>query len=434
MILTLEKPTYGGDCIAHLPNKGGKPGKAVFVPLTLPGEIVEAQITADKRNQIQAEATGLLAASPNRIAPACTHYGQCGGCHYQHADYSTQLALKQQILRETLERNRVPFPSEIQLLAADPWHYRNRIRLAFTPEGGIGYRSRRSHDVVPIVECPIAAPLLIRAGLSVARFLHSYPLAFPIPEIELFTDPAESQLLLTLYFNPPTTGIQTPEILKELQSALARELPVPKTGIWLRLLDNSIEAQFAVAMPPHTLFYPAAGFTYQVEHGAFFQVNRWLVDDFVALVTSGYSGNTAWDLYCGVGLFARQLTASFAQVVAVEWSPNSQHELNENLAGSAATTVRSTTLKFLQQNRENREPRPDLIILDPPRAGLGDQVTTLLNAVGAPRMVYVSCDPTTLARDLRALTEERYQIESLTLVDMFPQTFHMETVVVLRRF
>jgi 23S rRNA (uracil1939-C5)-methyltransferase len=170
-----------------------------------------------------------------------------------------------------------------------------------------------------------------------------------------------------------------------------------------------------------------------VEHGSFFQVNRHLIDPFVRLVTQGYSGNTAWDLYCGVGLFAHRLADAFTQVVAVEWSPYSHFALQQNLAETRAQIVHSPTRKFLERNRAQRESRPDFIVLDPPRAGLDPETVQLLNQIHAPEMVYVSCDPATFARDLKALTHERYRLEALTLVDMFPQTYHLETVARLIR-
>jgi 23S rRNA (uracil1939-C5)-methyltransferase len=183
-----------------------------------------------------------------------------------------------------------------------------------------------------------------------------------------------------------------------------------------------------------SLTYRVAGFDYRVDHGAFFQVNRRLVDDFVALVLGRVAKpELVWDLYAGVGLFARQIADRGAEVYAVESAPASLAALQQNLAGLNAHAVASTTLDYLRGNRERRERRPDLLLLDPPRAGLGSEVTQLLNAIHAPEMVYVSCDPLTLARDLRALTLERYRIEALALVDMFPQTFHIETVVHLRR-
>ncbi len=422
MNITLEKPVYGGDCLGHVE------GKAVFVPLTLPGESVAAHITEEKRSFAKAELDTILTASPSRIQPNCPYFGVCGGCHYQHADYSTQLALKQQILRETLTRANVPIPAEIGTRAADPWAYRNRIRLALTRNGELAYRGRRSHDLIAIHACPIAAPLLLRTATQVAEFLSKNPSPIPISELELFTNQNESELLLTL-FTETASASGTQEWLESLQVSLQ-----PKgSGIRLQLNDGGMNSRILASIGQSSLNYTAAGFSYRVDHGAFFQVNRHLIDDFVGLATGNHSGNLAWDLYAGVGLFARKLAARFAQVIAVESAPASEAALHYNLASTNASAVASSTLDFLRRNRELREPRPDFIILDPPRAGLGDQVTTLLNAIHAPAMVYVSCDPATLARDLRQLTQERYIVENITLVDMFPQTFHLETVVRLRR-
>src|SRR5271168_4011961 len=176
MKLTLEKPVYGGDCLARRDGSGTEAGKAVFVPLTLPGETVVAAIVEEKRSFARAEVEQIVSASPDRVAPSCSHFRVCGGCHYQHTDYPTQLALKQQILRETLERSGVVYPHEFGMLAAEPWAYRNRIRVAFTREGNFGYRGRRSHAIVPInrhdiAECPIAAPGLLLAAKQIAAFL-----------------------------------------------------------------------------------------------------------------------------------------------------------------------------------------------------------------------------------------------------------------------
>ena len=421
MNLTLEKPVYGGDCLAHYE------GKAVFVPLTLPGESVTARITEEKRSFAKAELDQILIAAPNRIAPECPYFGNCGGCHYQHADYPTQLALKQQILRETLARAGVSVPSEIDSLAAEPWAYRNRIRVAFTDENSFGYRSRRSHAIIPITECPIAAPGLLITAQCVSAFLSESHNPPRISELELFTNHDESQQLLTLFCEKSSAEVTS------WLTALHAALPPQVAAIRLQLSDGSLEPQILASVGESSLLYTAAGFSYRVDHSAFFQVNRWLIDDFAAIVTGDHSGQLAWDLFAGVGLFARLLTHSFAKVLAIESAPASFPALQQNLAGTSGRAVGSTTLDFLRRNRQEREPRPDLIVLDPPRAGLGEETTHLLNAIHAPQMIYVSCDPATLARDLRALTQERYKIEAITLVDMFPQTFHLETVVRLSR-
>jgi 23S rRNA (uracil1939-C5)-methyltransferase len=180
-----------------------------------------------------------------------------------------------------------------------------------------------------------------------------------------------------------------------------------------------------------SIAYRAAGFDYRVDHGAFFQVNRWLLDELVERVTEGLHGGQAWDLFAGVGLFARKLAEQFERVIAVESAPAAMAGLKHNLDGTNATAVRATTLEFLRGAAKGE--RPDVIVVDPPRTGLDAETTELLGRIGAPEMVYVSCDPATLARDLRALVGAGYAIERVTLADLFPQTFHLETVVKLQR-
>jgi 23S rRNA (uracil1939-C5)-methyltransferase len=185
----------------------------------------------------------------------------------------------------------------------------------------------------------------------------------------------------------------------------------------------------------NSLLYRAAGVDYRVDQGAFFQVNRWLVDALVARVTAHARGGLAFDLFAGVGLFARQLANHFTRVIAVESASASIAALAHNLRGTSAIAVKAATLEFLR--RERSRERPDLVIVDPPRTGLGAETTALLAEIAAPEIVYVSCDPATLARDLRPLVDSRsgprYVIDQIALVDLFPQTFHLETVVRLRR-
>jgi 23S rRNA (uracil1939-C5)-methyltransferase len=180
-----------------------------------------------------------------------------------------------------------------------------------------------------------------------------------------------------------------------------------------------------------SITYPAAGFDYRVDQGAFFQVNRWLIDALVDCVTAGQQGKLAWDLFAGVGLFARKLSGSFDRVVAVESAPASSAALEHNLQGTSGQAVIASTLDFLRLHSKTQ--KPDLIVVDPPRTGLGAEITALLATIAAPALVYVSCDPATLARDLRALIASGYHIYSATLADLFPQTFHLETIVHLRR-
>jgi 23S rRNA (uracil1939-C5)-methyltransferase len=431
-IVQIEKPIYGGAFLARLE------GKAVFVPLTLPGEQVRVRVTQKKRGYDTADPDEIVAASPERIAPACSHFGSCGGCDYQHTNYETQLAFKQAILRETLERGGVTTSTEINVLAAAPWQYRNRIRLAFDAAGNPGYRGRRSNAVIPVSECPIAAPLLLNSAKSIAEIARQFAPSLRPTEIALFCDATETALLASVSIASPaqTNPAKTKPSFDDFAQAIHEQIPALKGAELL--------AEGHAAQPPHaiaqwgapSLSYRAASFDYRVDHGAFFQVNRFLVDALVQQVIAGHKCSLAWDLFAGVGLFARSLAPSFDRVVAVESAPSATQALTANLKGTTGTAVRSATLDFLRRSRKSAHAdsaRPDLVVVDPPRIGLGPDITALLAEVAAPALVYVSCDSATLARDLRPLTASGYTIQSMTLADLFPQTFHLETVVQLRR-
>jgi len=420
LLVEIEKPIYGGAFLARLE------GKAVFVPLALPGEQARVRITQSKSGYASAEAEEIVRAAPERVAPACPHFGACGGCHYQHTGYAIQLAFKQAILREMLERGGVRTPEEIAILSGEPWRYRNRIRLAFDAAGKLGYRGRRSHAVVPMRECPIAAPLLVEAAQAFAQVARGFaPLLRPM-EIALFCNPDETALLATVFTTSPPK-------LRFDEVALALHERIPSlTGAELVIEEGSgLQPRTIAQWGAASLDYHADGFDYRVDHGAFFQVNRWLVDALVERVTADHSGKLAWDLFTGVGLFARQFAARFDRVVAVESAPSATAALEENLRGTPGMAIHAETLAFLCSNRTGE--RPGLIAVDPPRTGLGAKSCALLAEIAAPTVVYVSCDPATLARDLRVLIASGYQIQSITLADLFPQTFHLETVVQLRR-
>ncbi len=419
-LVRIEKPIYGGAFLAH------DEGKAVFVPLALPDEQARVRIVDGKRGYSIAEVEEIVTASEQRVVPACPHFGACGGCQYQQANYAAQLAFKQEILRETLARGGVGAPEEIAVLAAEPWAYRNRIRLAFDADGNVGYRGRRSHAVIPISECPIAAPLLVRAGLAAGRLLEELHTRAGVSEIALFCDAAETALLLSV-----AVAGGGKRGFDDFAQALAGEIPELK-GVEFLVEGAKGQPPRSVAQwGANSLVYRAAGVDYRVDQGAFFQVNRWLVDALVGNVTTHASGALAWDLFAGVGLFARQLADRFARVIAVESAPASIAALTHNLHETSASAVKADTLEFLRRARSGE--LPDLIVVDPPRTGLGAETTAMLAEIAAPEVVYVSCDPATLARDLRALLGTGYAIEHITLADLFPQTFHLETVVRLRR-
>jgi 23S rRNA (uracil1939-C5)-methyltransferase len=420
LLVEIEKPVYGGDFLARAE------GKAIFTPLTLPGERAMVRVVDDRRGWANAELESFAGASRERVEPRCPHFGACGGCHYQHANYEAQLAFKQAVLRETLERARVAVPESIVVLAGEPWAYRNRIRLTFDAAGNPGYRGRRSHSVVPIRECPIAPPLLENAAIAAAEFLRALPRARRPAEISLFCNAAETALLI---------GVTIADTAKSRVEDFAKAL----SAQFAALKGVEFTTEGLAGRQPHTvvrwgadsLAYSAGGFDYRVDHGAFFQVNRWLTDALVEQVTAGRKGELAWDLFAGVGLFAQKLAGAFERVVAVESARAAIPALESNMSETGAATVCADTRDFLERSRNGE--RPDLIVVDPPRPGLGGDVTALLIEMAAPAITYVSCDPATLARDLGALLAGGYEIEGLTLVDLFPQTFHIESVVQLRR-
>lgn len=441
MKLHIEKAIYGGAGLARAE------GKAVFVPGTLPGEEVEAAIRRDKGSFAEAALLDVLTPAPERVQAPCPYYGACGGCQYQHARYPAQLAMKRGILLETLTRASLADLPEIATHAGEPWGYRNRIRLHVDPaSGALGYRRGGSHALLPVDHCPIAAPLL---GSAIAPLLAAFSAQKAgawCAEVELFTNESSSTLLLSF---GQRAGSRLPShALDKVCTTLKAELPPLQGAVLLapepprsgrnqrshKALADEPEGETAAGTElarwgEPSLTYRVGEHPYRVSAGAFFQGNRFLVDKLAELATESKPGTLAWDLFAGVGLFARMLATRFTKVVAVEGAPISQADLRHNLPDSPNKAVRSSTLDFL---RRHSGPAPDHIILDPPRTGLGGEATALLARVHSQTITYVSCDPATLARDLAALVHAGYTVTALDLVDMFPQTFHLETVAKLR--
>ena len=428
MKLRIEKAIYGGAGLARAD------GKVIFVPYTLPGELVEAELQSEKKSFAEAALTRVLESASARAEPPCPYFGVCGGCHYQHATYAEQITMKVAILREALERAGLRDLPEIAPVFAAPLGYRNRIRLHIDrASSALCYKVRGSHRNLPVVECPIAVPLL----QETLRAAGSLRLGEHFDEVELFTNANSSELLLSLWARNPASGFDSrlAEIARALPgvtgAAVFAARPVqgrPKRISSLEQDHEPLDGRPLAQWGRPAITYHAAGEQYRVSAGAFFQGNTHLVDDLVALATSGARGRTAWDLYAGVGLFARVLAQSFAEVIAVEGAGPSFTDLKENLALPGHRAVQSGILEFL--SRPLRE-RPDFVLVDPPRAGLGPEVTSLLSRIGPQQITYVSCDPATLSRDLTALVSSGYQILNLHMVDLFPQTYHLETVAQL---
>jgi 23S rRNA (uracil1939-C5)-methyltransferase len=419
MRLQIEKCVYGGAGLAR------SDGKAIFVPFTLPGEVVEVHIVEDKKSFANAELDTALEPSNERVAASCEYFGQCGGCQYQHATYRQQVAMKLGILRETLERARLTSLPEIVPVFAEPLGYRNRVRLHVQREPfALCYKKRASHANLPVRRCPIAAPLLERALEVVTNAGGEFFREFN--EIEFFTNENDNELLMSLWMRQQIKDLLSP--LKTICEGMQRDLPALAGASVFSTKDAHLPEKKVAEWGAQSITYRVPDFAYRVSAGSFFQVNRFLVDRLVQLVTADSSGGLVWDLYAGVGLFAQALSQRFEKVIAVEAAPPSWNDLRQNLQGPAHKTLRSGTLEFLRQQHISA---PDLVVVDPPRAGLGSSVVSMLTKVRPQTIVYVSCDPATLSRDLHALVESGYHLRTMHMVDLFPQTFHLESVTVL---
>lgn len=424
----IERAVYGG---AGLARKGN--GAVALVPFVLPEELVEIDASSD-------ELLHVLEPALTRVSPQCNHFGRCGGCQYQHAEYATQLELKRAILAETMQRAGVHDLPEIAAHIGEPWGYRNRVRFRLGMAEGklrVGYSVRGTNEFLPIVECSIAAPLLWQAAATLLELAENdaeiRAWMASADEVEFFCNEDSSRLLMTLLGTRamPARKNGFPRLCEALQQRLPQ-----LSGAGVAPLDarrSSVKLVRTEAWGSNGLAYRVAGEGYWVSRGGFFQVNQFLVEKLVALVCAGRQGTVAWDLFAGVGLFSRVLARGFRQITAVEANPSAAGDLKNALAtlGRQHRAIQATTLDFLRGAVVQRE-RPELIVLDPPRAGAGLEACELLLKIGAREVVYVSCDPTTLARDLVAL-QRGYSITAMHLVDLFPQTFHLETVVVLTR-
>ncbi|MFI5114448.1 MAG: class I SAM-dependent RNA methyltransferase [Terriglobales bacterium] len=433
MLLSIEKLIYGGDGLARAPAAADGRSMAVFVPFVLPGERVEAEIAQGKPGFARGSVAQLIEPSADRIEARCPYFRQCGGCHYQHIPYERQLEFKAGILRETFARTaKIKLQSEIRLHASPPWSYRNRARLQVqaAPEFALAYYRLGSRQLLPVGECPISSPLINRV---MARLTERRGCECPaaVEELEFFADAADERLLAWAF-----CGREADEkTLLPWAEALRKELP-EVIGIACftsrRRGEDETPAELECLAQTGTpdVLYRALGSSYRVSAGAFFQVNRYLVDELVSVATGNAAGELALDLYAGVGLFSMALARSFHHIFAVEASQISHADLVHNSPANVKA-VRARTEDYLR-NRPMRT-RPDMAILDPPRSGLGKSVIRSLVELGTPRIRYVSCDPATLARDLAPLLATGYRIEEAHLFDLFPQTFHIESVMLLGR-
>jgi 23S rRNA (uracil1939-C5)-methyltransferase len=430
MEVRIEKLVYGGDGLAH------HDGHTVFVPLVLPGELVQIESSERKKKFIRGRLERVMEPSAERVPAPCPHFGRCGGCQYQHMPYEAQLRYKADILRETLGRiGRIQWTGAIETQASPPFGYRNRAqwKLRANQEGaagsaGIGYFEMGSTKLCAVTECTILSPRLADTFARLRQLVSAGKVLPAIDEIEAFADSSDEKILLNL----------SAERLGDSPESIAAALREAIPNVESILIQDRRADTYHLAGPGY-LTYTAGGAQYRVGHLSFFQVNRFMIEPLVDAVIGKTRGRLALDLFAGVGLFTVALTKQFERVIGVESNLAAAKDLETNLkqSGGSSPSSRNVTAEgFLSRWHET----PDLVVIDPPRAGVETEALAHLKKLAPARIHYVSCDPATLARDLAQLVGTNsdsgsgpFEIESINLFDIFPQTYHMEVLVRLRR-
>ncbi|MDX2031214.1 MAG: class I SAM-dependent RNA methyltransferase [Blastocatellia bacterium] len=388
----IEKLVYGGDGLARVS------GQTVFVPGAAAGDRLRIRIVERGKNFARGVIDAILAPSSARREPPCDHFGECGGCQLQHLAYPAQLDAKVSFVRESLRRlGNIDWPGEIAMRSADEFGYRSRaeIKIARDDAGRarIGFFRAASQEICEVDGCRILLPA---ANRELQR-LRAEPSLIPNDATRVYLTVGDDEVIVT-----PATG----------ENGRAAEIDALGTA---HQRIGEVSYGFGVK--------------------SFFQGNRLLADDLVRAAIGEAAGALAIDLYAGVGLFSLRLAGCFEQVCAVEGNKSAAAHGVENARANGISNVRyePISVEAWLKYKSHELPRPDFILLDPPRAGVGLPAIERIAALEAPRVHYVSCDPATLSRDLRMLLDFGYEIDSITALDMFPQTFHVETVVQLRR-
>ena len=399
--LELTSIAHGGAAL------GRHEGRVIFVPYALPGETVRVEITEDKGRYAFARPVQVLAPAPDRVEPPCPYFGPagCGGCQWQHVDYAAQLRLKAEIVVDQLSRIGGIADPVVRPTLPDRsgWAYRNHAQFHPAPDGSLGFQGALGGRVIPIDECLILHPLL--------SDLYAM-LDLDLPDL----------LRLSLRAGTETGDLMLVfEMADDLPPALEIDLPV---SCVLLLSDG----QHANLIGNNHITETVADHTFRISAPSFFQVNTPQAAQLVRLVT-GYldlrGGETVLDAYCGVGLFAAHLAGHAGLVIGVEVALAAVADLLENTAGMDNVEVVEGPVEAVLPDLDVPL---DAAVVDPPRAGVDRFALDALVARHPGRIVYVSCDPATLARDAKRLARGGYSLVEVQPVDMFPQTYHIESV------
>jgi 23S rRNA (uracil1939-C5)-methyltransferase len=406
----MEEQTIEVTAMAHGGSALGRDvhGRVIFVPFAIPGETVRVHTGEGRARYAYAELVEVLQPSPHRIEPRCRHFGTCGGCHYQHIAYPSQLKFKTEVVSDQLERVGKFTDPPVHETLSSPAQWGYRISATFHPseEGRLGYWSHLEERVIPIYECHIIQPILWQLfedlDLDLTGILH---VTLRVGD--------DDDLLVAL----ETEDVEPPALEVDFPVSVAMVLP---TGEAANLVGENYLAE------------RCAGRAWRVSAGSFFQVNLGAAEHLVHLVgqKAGLSGHEAvLELYSGVGLFTATLSAAAQRVAGIESNPDAVSDAGVNLEDT-------DNVELYQGPVEEILPALtgipfDVVVIDPPRGGVDPTVIDSLLEIRAPRIVYVSCDPATFARDARRLVRGGYQLGEVSPVDMFPQTYHIETVSLL---
>ena len=404
--VTLTALAYGGDALGRLDD-----GRAVFVPFCLPGERVRIRLVEDKEHFARGRVVQVLEASPERVAPRCKHFEVCGGCHYQHLSYAGQLRAKTEILRDQLVRiGHLQNPPVAPAIGrTSPWNYRNHIQFQLTATGKLGFVGansvRDAGEVIAIEECHLPE----EAINSLWPELEFEPQT-TIDRVAIRAG-SDGDLMLVLQSDSPSV----PELEIEAPISIAH---VFADDVVVQAGEDHIRLQ-------------VSGRNFRVSPTSFFQVNQAVAEKMVEHVLDSVPAaiETLIDVYCGVGLFSAFLAPRFSRLIGIEASAPACEDFAANLD-------EFDNVELYEDAAERVLPaldiKPDAVLVDPPRAGLERGALDALVKLAPKTIVYVSCDPATLARDAARLDKAGYRMESVTPFDMFPQTYHIESITVFK--
>ena len=403
--IEMEKLVYGGDCLGRLPD-----GRAVFVPFVLPGEIVKIEIIEDKKRFARGVPVEIIQASPERITPRCIHFGECGGCQYQNLDYSDQLRAKEAIIRDQFERiGKVDDPPIRPIVPSpSPWNYRNYVQFHIGQAGELGYIHADGEHLLPIYECHLP-----QEGINDLW-----------PQIDLGETPDIYRLGIR------EDSYENLMLILEGEDETAPEfsLDIPVSAVY-----TPPEARLTVLAGDDHLIYTILDRNFQVSARSFFQVNTLMAEKMVNILMENvnfYKGSRAIELYAGVGLFSAFIAEKVGHLTTIESSGAACHDFTVNLEEFDNVVLYEAEVEEVVPTIDFA---PDILIADPPRSGLAPAVHDAISKLQPEKIAYISCDPATLARDVKKIVRKGYRLISITPFDLFPQTAHVESIVFMEK-